>query len=112
MKDFYIKLQQERGAVSVRYSSVMSPLTVLFLLSTLIFAIPQSESSSHSVSQNLLLSPEDLYDVELGAAEQSVLQDLQKLKSRVRILKKRAQLNGLGGKIRILKTSDPQDYRK
>ena len=105
----YKKLQQDREEFSVRESSLMfgHSTTVLLLVTALLLIIPPTVRPS-SLSDNFLLSPEDQYDVEVGLAEQNIL---QQLKSRIRILKKRDGSVGNSGKIRLLKMSDPFDYK-
>ena len=84
--------------------------TGLLLAAGLLLIVPPSLRAG-LVSENFLLSPEDQDDGELGLARQNILQDLKTIKSRIRILKKRTKpLGQFGGKIRILKMTDPLDY--
>merc|ERR1711971_467928 len=94
---------------SVKESSLMSPHTsavVLLAATALFFIIPPSQPSSLTVDQ---LGYGD-QSGGLDLAEANIQQYLDMVKSRIRLLKKRAIPNGHLGKIRILKTSDPPDY--
>ena len=105
---------REPSQMFPQYST--GPLVVFLLLSSLLTFIPPTQSASLSGPQEegdgFLYYPEDQYEIGLGPIERNVRSnDLNSIKSRIRLLKKRGANLGHLGKIRILKMQlvDPLD---